>query len=83
VQEALLGLASGPFYDRLARWLRNGAEASRKRRITREEELPSGRYMVCEEWPSRAAYLEFTRYRMTLEAMLYTEELSEEEGGEP
>jgi hypothetical protein len=70
VQEALL---ADPLYDRLVRWLRDAAKASRNGGVTREEKLPSGGYIVCEEWPSRAAYLEFVRYRMTLEGMLYTE----------
>jgi hypothetical protein len=32
--------------------------------------------MVCEEWPSRGAYLELVRHRLTLEAMLYTSDPS-------
>lgn len=80
MQEALLGRADHPLYDRLVRWLRATAVASREGRVTREEELSNGAYIVCEEWPSRAAYLELARHRMTLEAMLYTEESSP---GEP
>lgn len=76
MQEALLGRADHPLYDWLVRWLRLAARASREGQIAREEELASGRYIVCEEWPSRTAYLEFAHYRMTLEAMLYTEESS-------
>lgn len=76
MQEALLGRADHPLYERLVRWLRATAKASREGRVTREDELATGTYIVCEEWPSRAAYLEFSRYRLTLEAMLYTEESS-------
>jgi hypothetical protein len=77
VQEALLRRGGHPLYDRLVGWLRSAAEASRKGQVTREEELPNGAYMVSEEWPSESAYLDFARHRMTLEAMLYTEEASE------
>lgn len=72
--EALLGRSIDPIYDRLLRWLRGSAVASREGQVTRQQELPNGLFIVCEEWPSRAAYLEFSRCRMTLEAMLYTEE---------
>lgn len=71
--QALLGQPN-PLYDRLVRWLKQFGEASIKRTITHEEELPNGRYIVCEEWPSRSAYLELVRHRLTLEAMLETEE---------
>jgi hypothetical protein len=68
-----------PVYGRLLRWLETAAKASKKRIVTHEKELPNGRYIVCEEWPSRGAYLELVRHRMTLEAMLYTSKPSEED----
>ena len=76
--QALLGQPN-PLYDRLVRWLKQAGEASIKRTITHEEELPNGRYIVCEEWPSRSAYLELVRHRMALESMLYTAVSSEDE----
>jgi hypothetical protein len=76
VQDALLARAEHPLYDRLVRWLRSAAKASCNGQIMREEELPDGAYMVNEEWPSKAAYMEFYSHRVTLEAMLYTEESS-------
>jgi hypothetical protein len=71
--QALLG-REAELYDRLLRWLRAAAKASMRRQITFEEELPNGRYLVCEEWPSKAAYLELAMHRKALEAMLNTEE---------
>jgi hypothetical protein len=79
--EALLGRVTDPLYDRLVLWLRNEAVASRRGRVTQEQGLANGAYMVSEEWPSQAAYLEFVHYRITLEGMLYTEGASS--GGEP
>lgn len=68
-----------PVYDRLVRWLEAAAKASKKRIVTHEKELPNGRYLVCEEWPSRSAYLELVRHRRTLEAMLYTSDPSDDD----
>jgi hypothetical protein len=65
-----------PVYERLLRWLEAAARASKKRIGTHEKELSNGRYLVCEEWPSRGAYLELVRHRITLEAMLYTSDPS-------
>jgi hypothetical protein len=65
-----------PVYARLLRWLEAAAKASKKRTVTHTEELSDGRYIVCEEWPSRGAYLELVRHRLTLEAMLYTSDPS-------
>jgi hypothetical protein len=70
--EALLSRETD-VYDRLVRWLTAIAKASTPRVVTRTEELSDGRYIVCEEWPSRAAYLELRGHRLTLEAMLHTE----------
>ena len=71
--EALLGRVIDPPYGgRLVGWLKKIAEVSAKGRIRQETELASGRYIVSEEWPSKAAYTEFLRCRETLEAMLIT-----------
>jgi hypothetical protein len=60
--------------DYLVRWLDQSARALARRKIIEQRELPDGRYIVTEEWPSRAAYLETAQNRMTLEAMLKTNE---------
>jgi hypothetical protein len=70
--EALLGRVVDPPYGRLVGWLKKIAEASGHGRVTHETALASGRYIVSEEWPSKAAYIEFLRCRETLEAMLIT-----------
>ena len=70
--EALLGRVIDPPYGgRLVGWLKKIAEASAKGRITHETPL-GGRYIVSEEWPSKADYTEFLRCRETLDAMLIT-----------
>ena len=68
-----------PVYARLLRWLEAAAKASKKRTVMHTEELSDGRYIVCEEWPSRSAYLELVGHRRTLEAMLYTSDPSEDD----
>ena len=70
--QALLGGVIDPPYGRLVGWLKKIAEASAHGRTTHENTLASGRYIVSEEWPSKAAYVEFLRCRETLEAMLMT-----------
>ena len=52
------------------RWLEDVADASRKGEVTLEMEMPDGRYLVAEEWPSREAWLEHARNRETLAAMV-------------
>jgi hypothetical protein len=58
-------------YELIVEWLGTVADASAEGAITNECELPSGRWVVCEEWPSRAAYLEYARNRHATEAMIY------------
>jgi hypothetical protein len=52
------------------RWLEAVARAAAKGEITLEMELPDGRYLAAEEWPSEAAYREYARNREALKAML-------------
>ena len=73
VQEALTGRPTETLYDWLVARIKEAAKTSIKGNITHEDELPSGRYIVSEEWPNKAAYIEFHRIRTTLEDMLYTE----------
>lgn len=63
----LIGQKTG--LEQTALWLTEAAEAAAGTTTTFECELPNGRHMVTEEWPSRSAYQEFTKFRMTLEAM--------------
>jgi hypothetical protein len=51
------------------RWLEDVARTAAKGEVTLEMELPDGRYLVSQEWPSRAAYLEHARNREALKAM--------------
>jgi len=51
-------------------WLEEVADASRKGEVTLEMELPDGRFLVAEEWPSRVDYLEHVRNRHAIEAMV-------------
>ena len=80
--EALLVGAPAPsMYDWLVARIKEAAKRSTRGKVTHEEELANGRYIVSEEWPDKTAYLEYQQIRMTLEAMLYTEGASP--GGEP
>jgi quinol monooxygenase YgiN len=57
-------------FDYLAKWLGAVADASAQGEVTNEAELPDGRYLVAEEWPSRAAFLEHLTNLETLKAMI-------------
>ena len=46
------------------------ADASARGEVTFEAELPGGRWVVCEEWPSRAAFVEHAQHRHAIEAMV-------------
>jgi hypothetical protein len=52
------------------RWLEEVADASAKGEVTLEMELPDGRFLVAEEWPSRVDYVEHVRNRHAIEAMV-------------
>jgi hypothetical protein len=52
------------------RWLEDVADAAAKGVVTIEKETPDGRYSVCQEWPSRAAYLEHAVNLETLGKMV-------------
>ena len=66
-------------YEWLVEWLGEVANSSAKGEVTNECELPGGRWLVSEEWPSRRAYLEFARNRYTTQAMIYEDRKAREE----
>jgi quinol monooxygenase YgiN len=56
-------------FEYLAKWLGAIADASARGEVTFEAGLPGGRWVVAEEWPSRAAWLEHAQQRHAIEAM--------------
>jgi hypothetical protein len=58
------------------RWLEDVADVAKQGQVTLEVELPGGRYLVCEEWPSRVDYLEHARNREALGKMVAVGRLS-------
>ena len=52
------------------RWLEDVARAAAKGEVTLEMEMPDGRYLVAQKWPSKAAYREHAVNRETLGKMV-------------
>lgn len=58
-------------YEHVVKWLGQVADASAKGAIVDEMELPGGRWVVSEEWPSRVDFLKYARERHAIEGMIY------------
>jgi hypothetical protein len=58
------------------RWLEDVADAAKQREVTMEMELPGGRYLVAEEWPSKAAYRDHAVNLETLGKMVAVSRIS-------
>ena len=66
-------------FEHMVKWLGAIAEASAKGQVTDECGLPGGRYLVCEEWPSRAAFVDYARQRHALEGVVHEDRLARAE----
>jgi hypothetical protein len=69
-------------FEFLVDFLGTVADASVKGEVTHEAELPGDRWMVCEEWPSHADYLEYARNRHATVGMIYEDRAARRQRGD-